>query len=170
MNSNSSIDAPRARDSDSLALPSFSNINVAPAASEGLVSVPSSTASEDFASAGTDGLASALICAMVVSLDFFGALPSKVGAEAGVDSFTDSKTTSNTMAILLLFRVTEAIFGTFGSSVSCNGLRAFSCSAAIFGFGSSVDSVLASSGMRWLDSKAEEDPSAGLGSSVVSAR
>jgi hypothetical protein len=48
MNSNSSIDAPGEGDLDSLA-PSFSNVNSAPAPSEGLVSVPSSAASEDFA-------------------------------------------------------------------------------------------------------------------------
>jgi hypothetical protein len=55
MNSNSSIDAPGVGDSDSSAH-SFSNINGAPAPSEGLGLVPSSAAFEDFASAGTDGL------------------------------------------------------------------------------------------------------------------
>jgi hypothetical protein len=135
-----------AGDSDSSAPPSFSNINGAPTASEGLVSLPSSTASEDFASAGTDGLASAVVCAMVALLDFFRVSPSAAGAEAGVDAFTDSIIASNTLAILLLFEVTEAIFGTFGSSVSCNGLKSFSCSASIFGFGSSANYVLASAG------------------------
>jgi hypothetical protein len=85
---------------------------------------------------------------VVASLDFFRVSPSVAGAEAGVGTFTDSITASNMLAILLLFRVTEAIFGTFGSSVSCNGLKAFSCSAAIFGFGSLADYVLASAGAK----------------------
>jgi hypothetical protein len=54
MNSNSSVGAPGAGDSDSSAALSFSNINGAPATSEGLVLVPSSAASEDLASTGTD--------------------------------------------------------------------------------------------------------------------
>jgi hypothetical protein len=127
MNSNSSVGAPGAGDSDSSAAPSFSNINGAPTASEGLVSVPSSAASEDFASAGTNGLASTMVYAMLASLDFFRASPSASGAEAGVDTFTDSITASSTLAILL-FGVIAATFDTFGSSVSCNELRAFGCS------------------------------------------
>jgi hypothetical protein len=83
---------------------------------------------------------------MVASLGFFRASPSIAGVEAGVDNFTDSITASNALAILLLFGVTEAIFCTFGSSVSCNGLKAFNCSTAIFGFGSSADLDLASAG------------------------
>jgi hypothetical protein len=121
----------------------FSNINGAPAPSEGLVSVPSSPASEDFASAGTDNPATAVVYAMVASLDFSMASPSAAGAEAGVDTFTDSITASNTLSILLLFGVTEENFCTFGSSISCNGLKAFNCSTVIFGFGSSADSALA---------------------------
>jgi hypothetical protein len=142
MNSNSSIDVPGVGDSDSSA-PSLSNVYGAPAPSECLVLVPSSVASKDFASAGIDGRASAVVYAMVASLGFFRASPSTAGAEAGVDTFTDSITASNMLAILLLFGVTEAIFCTFGSSISCNGLKAFNCSAAIFGFGSSADFDLA---------------------------
>jgi hypothetical protein len=72
MNSNFSIGAPGAGDSDYSAAPSFSNINGAPAASKGLVSVPSSAASEDLASMGTYDPASTIACAMLDSLDFFG--------------------------------------------------------------------------------------------------
>jgi hypothetical protein len=147
---------PGAGDSESSAAPSF--INGAPAASEGLIlvpslaasegfmSTPSSAASEDLASAGTDDLASAVVCAMIASLGFFRASPSASGAEAGVNTFTDSITASSKLAILLLFEVIAAIFDTFGSSVSCNELKAFSCFAAIFDFGYSVDSILASAG------------------------
>ena len=124
---------------------SFSNINGAPAYSEGLILVPSLVASEDLASAGTDDLASAVVCAMIASLGFFRASPSASGAEAGVNTFTDSITASSKLAILLLFEVIAAIFDTFGSSVSCNELKAFSCFAAIFDFGYSVD-ILASAG------------------------
>jgi hypothetical protein len=53
MNSNSLVGTPGAGDSDSLAATSFSNINGAPVASKGLISVPSSVVSEDLALAGT---------------------------------------------------------------------------------------------------------------------
>jgi hypothetical protein len=144
MNSNFSIDAPGVGDSDSSA-PSFSNINGAPAPSEGFFSVPSLAASEDFALARTDGPASTVVSAMIASLDFFRVSPSLAGA--GVDAFTDYITASNTLPILLLFGVTKAIFGTFGSSVSCNGLKAFSCSTAIFGPAPLAVSALASAGV-----------------------
>jgi hypothetical protein len=101
------------------------------------------------------------------STDPFTIFPSVAGADAGVDTFTDSITTSNILAILLLFGVIEAIFCTFGCSVSCNELIDFGPSAAIFNFGSSADFTLASAVAGWLD-LAAEDPSAGLDSSAVS--
>jgi hypothetical protein len=69
---------------------------------------------------------------------------------------------------ILLFRVAIGIFDTFGSSVSCNGFRVFGCSVDFFSSGSSVGSALASTGAERLGSDAEEDPSIGLGTSVVS--
>jgi hypothetical protein len=59
-------------------------------------------------------------------------------------------TTSSTLVILFLFGVAVGIFDAFGSSVSCNRLKAFGCFAAFFSFGSSADSVLASAGADWL--------------------
>jgi hypothetical protein len=66
--------------------------------------------------------------------------------EAGVSTFVDSMTASNTLAILLLFGVTAGIPDTFGSSVSYGGLRIFDCSANFFDSGSSADFALASVG------------------------
>jgi hypothetical protein len=43
-------------------------------------------------------------------------------------------TASNTLAILLIFGVVAGIFVIFGSSVSCDGLRIFGCSADLLGF------------------------------------
>jgi hypothetical protein len=90
-------------------------------------------------------------------------------AEAGVNAFVDSITASSTLAILLLFGITEAIFAIFGTSVPPNGLETFNCSVAIFDFGSSAGSILASVIAGSLDSRAE-DLSTGLGSSAVSSR
>jgi hypothetical protein len=169
MNSNSSVGALGAANSDSSAAPSFYNINGAPAAFEGLVLVPSSAAFEDLASAGTDGPASTVACAMLASLDFFRASPSASGAEVGVDTFTDSITASSTLAILLLFGVIAAIFDTFGSSVSCNRLKAFGCSIDFLSPSSLADSDLVSTGAEKLGSHVEVDPSIGFDTLVVSA-
>jgi hypothetical protein len=162
---------PEAGDSESSVALSLSNSNGVFAASKGLVSAPFSTASKGFASAGAEGPTSAASCVMLASADLFVFTPSTLGAsaEAGVNAFVDSITASSTLAILLLFEVTETIFAIFGTYVSWNGLKTFNCPAAIFGFGSSADSILASAGAGWLDSTAE-DPSAGLSSSTVSAR
>jgi hypothetical protein len=85
---------------------------------------------------------------MSASADSFVFLTSTLGssAEVGVSAFVDSITASSSLAILLLFGVTETTFCIFDYSVSCNGLKAFTCSTAIFNFGSSTDSVLASAG------------------------
>jgi hypothetical protein len=110
------------------------------------------------------------------------------------------ETLTNTLAILLLFRVIAEISITFGSSVSCGGLRIFGCSANFFDFGSSAVFALASAGRFstsvvsafccsvitfGLDTLANfslaptragqsdpeaEDPSAGFDTSAVSAR
>jgi hypothetical protein len=44
---------------------------------------------------------------------------------AGVDTLVDSKTASNTLAILLLLGVTTGALGTFGNSGSGGGLKIF---------------------------------------------
>jgi hypothetical protein len=105
-------------------------------------------APEGHASAGAEGPTSKVVCATQSSQDFFKASPSKSSAEEEVCIFTDSMTASSTLAILLLFGVAAGIFDALGSSVSCNGLKAFGCSAAFFSSGSSVDYVLASAGVE----------------------
>jgi hypothetical protein len=112
--------------------------------------------------AGVEGPASEVACTIQSSLDFFKASPPVSGAEVGVCTFTDSMTTSRTLAILILFGVATGIFDALGSFVSCNRLKALGCSAAFFSFGSSVDFVLASAGVDWLGSNTEKDPSIGL--------
>jgi hypothetical protein len=77
---------------------------------------------------------------------------------------------SSTLAILLLLGVAAGIFDAFGSSVSHNELRAFSCSIAFFSSGPSAGFVLASIGAEQLGSDTEEDPSIGLGTSAISMR
>jgi hypothetical protein len=79
---------------------------------------------------------------MPALLDFFKASPSVSGAEAGVGTFADSIIVSSTLVILLLFGVVVGIFDTFGSFVSCNGLRAFGCSVDFSSSGSSNGSAL----------------------------
>ena len=107
---------------------------------------------------------------MPASPDFFKASPTESGAEAGVGTFIDSMTASSTLAILLLLGVAAGIFDAFGSSVSRNGLKAYSCSDAVFSSGSPADSVPASAGAERLGSDTEEDPSIGLSASIVSMR
>jgi hypothetical protein len=85
---------------------------------------------EGCASAETKGPASEVACVVPASSDFFKTLPSLSGAEAGVGTFTDSMIASSTLAMLLFLGVAAGILDAFGSSVSRNGLRAFSCSAA----------------------------------------
>jgi hypothetical protein len=122
------------------------------------------------------------------------------GTEAGVSTLVDSMTTSDTLAILLLFGVTAGISDTFGSSVSYGGLKIAGCFADFFDSGSSAIFALASVGrfgtlavsvfccsviIFGLDTLANfpldlaragqsdpeaEDPSAGFGTSAVSAR
>jgi hypothetical protein len=119
-------------------------------------------------------------------------------AEAGVSTFVDSMTASNTLAILLLFGVAVGIFVIFGSSVSCDGLRIFGCPTdllgfsflAVFsvslvrfgtsvvlvfsctiitdGFGTSTNPPLASAGAGNSGSTAEEGPSVSFGTLAAS--
>jgi hypothetical protein len=107
---------------------------------------------------------------MLPSLDFFRASPSASGAEAGVDTFTDSIPVYSTLAILLLFGVIATIFDTFGSFVSCNGLKAFNCSVDFLSPSSSAGSDMVSMSVERLGSRPEVDPSIGFDTSVVSAR
>jgi hypothetical protein len=156
MNSNYSVGTPGAGDLDSSATPSFPKTSGA--TSEGLASV------ED------EGPASAAVCAMPASLDFFKASPFVSGTEAGVCTFGDSITVSSTVSILLLSGVAAGIFDTCGSSISYCGLRVFGCSVNFFSSGSSACSSLDSRGAERLGSDAEEDSSTGFGISTVSAR
>jgi hypothetical protein len=75
-------------------------------------------APEGHASAGPEGLASEVTYAIQSSPDFFKASLPVSGAEGGVCTFTDSMTTSSTLAILLLFGVAARIFDALGSSGS----------------------------------------------------
>jgi hypothetical protein len=75
--------------------------------------------------------------ASAVSFVFFSPMLG-TSAEAGVSTFVDSMTASNTLAIVLLFGVVAVIFVIFGSSVSCDRLRIFGCSADLLGFGFSA--------------------------------
>jgi hypothetical protein len=147
----------------------FPNINGPSATSEGLASAPSSAASEGLASVGTEGPASNAACVVPASADLFIISPSALGAsaEAGVNAFVDSITASSTLAILL-FGVVTGIFDAFGSSILCNGLRAFGCSIDFFDYGSSVGFALASIGPGQWDSDAQEDPSISFGTSAIS--
>jgi hypothetical protein len=120
----------------------------------------------------TEGPASKTVYAMPASSDFFEISPIVLGASAeeGVDVFMDSITASNTLAILLFLRVIAGILDGFGSSIAHGGLRAFNRSAAFSSFGSSVGSVLASTGTKWLGSYIEVDPSISFDTSAVSMR
>ena len=160
MNSNSSVGAPGAGDSDSSVAPTFPNINGPSTTSEGLASSPSSTASEGLASAGTEGPASTVAYVVPASVDFFIISLSTLGAmaQAVVSAFVDSITVSSTLAILLLFRVVAGIFDAFGSSILCNGLRAFGCSVDFFDSGSSAGFALASTGPGRRGSERKKTP------------
>jgi hypothetical protein len=127
-------------------------------------------APEGCTSAGAEGPASKVACAIPASSNFFKASPSVSDAEAGVYTFTYSMTASSTLAILLLLRVAAGIFDALGSSVSRNGLKAFGCSDVVFSSGSSTDSVPASAGAERHGSDMEEDPSIGLSTLAVSMR
>jgi hypothetical protein len=80
--------------------------------SEGLDSVFFSTISAGSASARAEGLASVSIYVMATSVDSFVLLSPMLGAsvDTGVSTFVDSIISSNTLTILLLFGVIEAIF------------------------------------------------------------
>jgi hypothetical protein len=91
-------------------------------------------------------------------------------AEAGANVFMDSRTTSNTLAILLFLGVAAGMFAGFGSSVAHDGLNAFNCSSVFSSFGSSVGFVLASTGIARPGSVAGTTPSLSFGTSAVSMR
>jgi hypothetical protein len=70
----------------------------------------------------------------------------RASAEVGADVFTDSKTTSSTLAILLFLGVITGTFDGFGNPIVPGGLNTFNKSAAFSNFGSLVGFVLASTG------------------------
>jgi hypothetical protein len=97
----------------------------------------------------------------------------EVSVEAGGDIFVDSKTVSNTLAILLFLGVAAETLDGFDSSVVVAGLSTFSCFAAFSDFGSSGGSVWVSIGMTRPDSVAEgavSAPSISSSTSTVSMR
>jgi hypothetical protein len=99
------------------------------------------------------------------------AFPLEASAEAGADIFADSKTASNTLAILLFLGVAMETLDGFDSSVVIAGISTFGCSAAFSYFGSSAGSVWVSIGMIGLDYVAEGAvfaPSISLCTSTVS--
>jgi hypothetical protein len=65
-------------------------------------------------------------------------------AEAGTGAFTDSKTASNTLAILLFLGVAVVVLDGFDNPVTTRGLSTFGCSAAFSYSGSFTGPVLAS--------------------------
>jgi hypothetical protein len=72
----------------------------------------------------------------------------KASAEAEVGVFTDSKTTSKTLAILLFLGVVVAVVDSFGNPATVGGLSSFGYSSIVsFGPGSFTGSALASTGM-----------------------
>jgi hypothetical protein len=69
----------------------------------------------------------------------------EASAEAGVGVFTDSKTASTTLAILLFLGVVVAVADTFDNSVTVGQLSNFGWSSAVFfGLGSFTEPALAS--------------------------
>jgi hypothetical protein len=87
---------------------------------------------------GTEGLALTLARIVVAAAASF--------AGAGVDALVDSKTASNTLAILLFLGVIAGALDTFGNFGSGSGLKIFGSSASSPSSGSSVDFPLASVG------------------------
>jgi hypothetical protein len=129
--------------------------------------------SEGLASAGTpEGPASEIVYAIPASSDFFETLASVLGTSvvAGVYVFTDSITTSSTLAILLFIGVTAGMLDGFGSSVVQGGLSAFSCSVIFSSFGTSTGFDLASAGIERPVSVTVATLSLSFGTSVVSIR
>jgi hypothetical protein len=120
----------------------------------------------------SEGLASAVVCTMSASSDFYETLPSVLGAstEAGVDVFTDSITASSMLAILLFLGVVAGMLDGFCSSIVHGGLNAFNCSVAFSSFGSSAGFVLASTDTERLGSAIGVAPSISFVTSVVSMR
>jgi hypothetical protein len=88
--------------------------------------------------------------------------------EAGVDVFTDSITASSTLAILLFLGVATGMFDGFVSSVVHGGLSACNGSVVFSSFGSSVEFVLASTGIERPGSVTKATLSLSFGTSVVS--
>jgi hypothetical protein len=68
-------------------------------------------------------------------------------AEAETGAFTDSNTTSKTLAILLSLGVAVVVLDGLGNPVTSGGLSTFGCSAAYSDSGSLAGPVLASIGI-----------------------
>jgi hypothetical protein len=136
---------------------------------------------------GTEGPTSTSTRAIAASAASF--------VEAGVGALVDSKTTSNTLTILLLLGVVTGTLDTFGNSGSGSGLKifgspvgfsnsgsstVFSASAGRFGapadsalsypitFETLADSPLELTGVRYPGSAVEDVPSASFDTLVVS--
>jgi hypothetical protein len=90
--------------------------------------------------------------------------------EAGVDVFTDSITSSSTLAILLFLGVAAGMLDGFGSSIAHGGHSAFNGSTVFSSFGSLVTFVLALAGIERLGSVIRVAPSLSFGTSTVSMR
>jgi hypothetical protein len=106
--------------------------------------------SEGLASAGaSEGLASAGVWAMLASVVFLESLACvlRASAEAGADVFTDSKTASSTLAILIFLGVTAGMLDGFGSPIAHDGLNTFNYFVVFSNFGSLARFVLASIGI-----------------------
>jgi hypothetical protein len=70
--------------------------------------------------------------------------PAEDSAETGVGIFTDSKTASRTLAIILFVGVVVAVADSFGNYVTVGQLSNFGCSSTVsFGPGSSTGPTLA---------------------------
>jgi hypothetical protein len=104
-----------------------------------------------------EGLASARAVAMLVAILSLASSefsPDNL-AEAETGAFTDSKTTSKTLAFLLFLGVTVLVLDGFDSSVTVGGLSTVGCSAAFSNSDSLTGFVLALIGNTGVVSMAE---------------